>query len=73
MRRIVTENYPVSRLPDDLRTGLDPQATVTVIVEEEAKFPKASMSVEEIWALRAPPFRTAQEIDDHLRRDRDEW
>ena len=31
------------------------------------------MSLEEIWALRAPPFRTAQEIDDSLRRQRDEW
>jgi hypothetical protein len=74
MNRIVRENYPVSKLPKDLRAGLDPDAAVTVtIIEEEAKSPKTAMSLEEIWALRAPPFRTAQEIDEDLRRDRDEW
>jgi hypothetical protein len=74
MNRIVKEHYPASRLPEDLRQGVDPTATVTVtIVEEETKPPEKIMSLEEIWALRAPPFRTAQEIDDDLRRDRDEW
>ncbi len=74
MNRIVRENYPVSKLPKDLRTGLDPEAAVTVtIIEEEAKPQENSMSLEEIWALRAPPFRIAQEIDDDLRRDRDAW
>jgi len=74
MNRIVRENYPVSKLPEDLRTGLDPQAAVTVtIVEQDAKHPERVVSLNEIWALRAPPFRTAQEIDDDLRRDRDEW
>ena len=74
MNRIIRENYPASRLPEDLRVGVDPAATVTVtIVEEDAKAAKKVMSLEEIWALRAPPYRTAQEIDDALRRDRDEW
>jgi hypothetical protein len=73
MNRIIRENYPASRLPEDLRVGVDPAATVTVtIVEEDAKSSKKVMSLEEIWALRAPPYRTAQEIDDDLRRDRDE-
>jgi hypothetical protein len=31
------------------------------------------MTLEEIFALRQPPFRTAQEIDRDLRRQRDEW
>lgn len=74
MNRIVREHYPASKLPEDLRAGVDPTATVTVtIVEEEAKPPTQVMSIEEIWSLRAPPFRTAREIDDDLRRDRDEW
>jgi hypothetical protein len=73
MNRIVRENYPASKLPEDLRVGVDPAATVTVTVEEDAKPSEKVMSLEEIWALRAPPFRTAQEIDDNLRRDRDEW
>jgi hypothetical protein len=74
MNRIIREHYPASKLPEDLRAGVDPTATVTVtIVEEEAKPSRPVMSAQEIWALRAPPFRTAQEIDDDLRRDRDEW
>jgi hypothetical protein len=31
------------------------------------------MTLEEIFALRRPPFRTAEEIDEDLRRQRDEW
>jgi hypothetical protein len=74
MNRIVRENYPVSKLPKDLRIGLDPEAAVTVtIVEEDTKSSKKVMSLDEILALRAPPFRTAEEIDADLRRDRDEW
>ena len=73
MNRIIREHYPASRLPEDLRAGVDPSATVTVTIVEEEKRPEEVMSLEEIWALRAPPFRTAQEIDDDLRRDRDEW
>jgi hypothetical protein len=74
MNRIVKEHYPASRLPEDLRQGVDPAAIVTVtIVEEEATSPEKILSMEEIWALRAPPFRTAQEIDADLRRQRDKW
>jgi hypothetical protein len=73
MNRIIRENYPASKLPEDLRDGVDPSSTVTVTIVEEGKGPEKVMSLEEIWALRAPPFRTAQEIDDDLRRDRDQW
>jgi hypothetical protein len=73
MNRIIRENYPASKLPEDLRAGVDPTSTVTVTIVEEEKRPEKVMSLEEIWAPRAPPFRTAQEIDDDLRRQRDEW
>ena len=73
MNRIVKEHYPASRLPEDLRQGVDPTAIVTVTIVEEETSPEKIMSVEEIWALRAPPFKTAQEIDADLRRQRDEW
>ena len=72
MNKIVKEHYPASRLPEDLRAGVDPASTVTITIIEEARSRKI-MSLEELWALRAPPFRTAEEIDDDLRRDRDEW
>jgi hypothetical protein len=73
MNRIIREHYPASKLPEDLRAGVDPSATVTVTIVEEEKRPEKVMSLEEIWALRTPPFRSAKEIDDDLRRQRDEW
>jgi hypothetical protein len=73
MNRIVLHHFPASKLPDEMRGEVDPSATVTVTVEEEEKRPEKVMTLEEIWALRAPPFRTAEEIDEQLRRDRDEW
>jgi hypothetical protein len=73
MNRIIREHYPASKLPEDLRDGVDPSSTVTVTIVEEEKRPEKVMSLEEIWAQRTPPFRTAQEIDDDLRRQRDEW
>ncbi len=70
MNKIIRERYPASKLPEDLRAGVDPSSTVTVtIVEEESE---NAMSLDEIWALRAPPFKTAQEIDKELGRDRDQ-
>jgi hypothetical protein len=73
MNRIIRENYPASKLPEDLRAGVDPSSIVTVTIVEQEKRPEKVMSLEEIWALRTPPFRTAKEIDDDLRRQRDEW
>lgn len=75
MNKIVRkEEYPASKLPEDLREGIDPQATVTVtIAVEELKRPEHVMTLDEIFALRRPPFRTAAEIDEDIRRQRDEW
>lgn len=73
MNRFVREHYPAAKLPEDLRGGVDPSSTVTVTIVEEEKVPAPALSLEDIWALRQPPFRTAQEIDDELRRDRDQW
>jgi len=73
MNRIIRTHYPASRLPDDLREGVDPDATVTVTVTQEEKAPERVMTLEEIFAARRPPFRTAEEIDADIRRHRDEW
>ena len=73
MNRIVRENYPASKLPEDLRAGVDPSSTVTVTIVEEEKRPEKVMTLEEIFALRRPPFRSAEEIDEDLRRQRDGW
>ncbi len=73
MNRITREHYPASKLPEDLRAGVDPSSTVTVMIIEEEKRPEKVMTLDEIFALRRPPFRTAEEIDEDLRRQRDEW
>jgi hypothetical protein len=73
MNKII-RNYPASKLPEDLREGVDPQANVTVtVMVEELQRPERVMSLEEIFASRRPPFRTAEEIDADIRRQRDEW
>ena len=58
MNKIVREHYPASQLPEELRPSDDPNAKVTVIIEEEEAAPEHVLSLEEIWALRRPPFRT---------------
>jgi hypothetical protein len=72
MNRVVREHYPASKLPEDLRTGVDPAATVTVTIVEEEKSEKIA-TLEEVFASRQPPFRSKEEIDADLRLQRDEW
>jgi hypothetical protein len=72
MSRIVKPHYPVSALPEDLRQGLDPTAEVTVIVDYGEE-PAAPSSVRALFAARRPPFRSAEEIDREIRKQRDDW
>ena len=72
MNKVIRKQYLASKLPADLREGLDPESTVTVTIEEEMKRPEHVVTLEEIFALRRPPFRTAEEIDADIRRQRDE-
>jgi hypothetical protein len=72
MNRVVREHYPASKLPEDLRTGVDPAATVAVTIVEEEKSEKIA-TLEGVFASRQPPFRSKEEIDADLRLQRDEW
>jgi hypothetical protein len=65
MNKVVREHYPASKLPDDLREGIDPSGDVTVTVVEEDG-PGRVLTLEEIVALRRPPFLSKEEIDDHI-------
>jgi hypothetical protein len=73
MNKITKENYPASRLPDDLRIGVDPEARVTVTITLEEQRRKRFPTLEEVWGMRRPPYRTKEEIDAYLSRLRDEW
>lgn len=75
MNRIIREHYPASKLPTDLREGIDPGSSVTVTVVAEEKPPHRVRTLEEIFAARRPPYLTAEEIDAGIaegRKDRDE-
>jgi hypothetical protein len=72
MNKIVREHYPVGQLPAELRPSGDPDARVTVIVEEEEK-PGDVMSLEDIFSLQGFRRRSAAEIDADVRQMRDEW
>jgi len=88
MNKIVREHYPVSKLPEDLREGLKPDEEVRITIESDStpdfdsifpetaallRRPRRVMTLDEIWALRQPPYRSGEEIDEELRRQRDEW
>jgi hypothetical protein len=73
MNKIVKEHYPASKLPEDLRAGVDPAAIVPVTIVEEQPQPEKKVTLDEIFASRQPPFRSAEDIDADLRRQRDEW
>jgi hypothetical protein len=72
MNKIV-RNYPASKLPADLREGVDPNAKVTVTVEltDEAP-PHKPMTLDEIFASRQPPYRSTDEIVADIRQLRNE-
>jgi len=73
MNKIVKVHYPASKLPVELREGIDPAGHVTVTVVEEEHPPKHVMTLEEIIASRRPPYLSAAEIDEEINRQRDEW
>ncbi|MGE0501215.1 MAG: hypothetical protein AB7O76_09735 [Rhizobiaceae bacterium] len=76
MNRIVLEHYPASRLPEELREGIEAGASVRVTVEEESRRPP--LSREELLAsLRnARKHATGVTLDEavaRVRELRDEW
>jgi hypothetical protein len=75
MNTIIRQHYPASKLPTDLREGIDPNSNVTVTVVAEEKPLEKPPTLEEIWARRRPPYLTAEQIDEDIRegrKDRDE-
>jgi hypothetical protein len=42
MTTIITRHYPASKLPEDLREGINPTSLVTVIIDQRPKLDMAS-------------------------------
>jgi hypothetical protein len=73
MNEVIRKNYPASKLPDDLRGQIDPRSHVTVVVTQDDMPSDRPLTLEEIFAQRRPPYRSKEEIDADLRRQRVEW
>ncbi len=77
MNKIVKEHYPASKLPVELREGIDPSALVTVTILEEGG-QKVPPSREELLELlrRARKNAKGVTLDEAVARVRvlrDEW
>jgi hypothetical protein len=77
MNRIIREHYPASRLPDELRDGIDPSGHVTVTVIEEEQPPSRERLVQLLEQARQRS-RSVGDVstDEAVRRIRDlrdEW
>ncbi|MDO8876720.1 MAG: hypothetical protein Q8M24_23085 [Pseudolabrys sp.] len=72
MNKITREHYPASKLPEDLRPSGNPNASVTITIEEEQS-PAKVMTLEEIFSIGGFRRRTAAEIDADLKKLREEW
>jgi hypothetical protein len=76
MNKIVREHYPVNRLPEDLREGLNPNDVVRVVIEEAHAERSGDRSADELRKLIEEARRTApldQDSVARVRKLRDEW
>lgn len=74
MNKIVREHYPVSKLPEDLREGIPPGASVRVVVEEERKPLSRDEMLASLQAARKHAKGvTVEEAVTRIRELRDEW
>jgi hypothetical protein len=72
MNKVVREHYPASRLPAELREGIDPGqvVTVTVMVEEEKSQP---VTFAELFAALEGHRSSHGDPVERVRALRDEW
>jgi hypothetical protein len=74
MNKIVREHYPVERLPEDLRRGIEgPYVRVTVIPEDTPSRTKKPLTYADIRARVKPRGTTTEEAVQRIRELRDEW
>lgn len=86
MNKIVREHYPVEKLPEDLRAGLEVGQKVTVTLEEEVVGDEIRLedieallanstpiTLEQARALVGTRSTTAEEAVARIRALRDEW
>lgn len=76
MNKIVLEHYPASKLPEDLREGIAPEASVKVTVEEEARKPPSAQELRRQWLEVRKNLKHEVSLEEavaRVRELRDEW
>jgi hypothetical protein len=74
MNKIVRDHYPVSRLPDDLREGLDPGDVVRVVIENmEEKYVSSRAALRQLLEQARMLEPIGDDPVERIRRIRDEW
>ena len=74
MNRIVREECPAAELPEDLRPPGAKAVRVTVeVLSDRPGVESGVPTLDELWAMRRPPFKTIEQILEQVREDRDEW
>ena len=72
MNAIITRHYPASKLPEDLREGINPSSLVTVTITQRRTSPlDAGVDPDEITVLREHAHPT-KETNAEFRREPDE-
>jgi hypothetical protein len=77
MNKTIHEHYPASKLPDELREGIDPSGHVTVTVVEEDQRPSREKLVRLLEEARQRSRSVGDVSSDEavrrIRELRDEW
>jgi len=70
-KKIVTEHFPVDRLPDELRRGIEDGKMVRVVVEAEVEMPEPR-PLREFWGIAKGAYPTPADAVAEIRKLRDE-
>ncbi len=74
MNKIVREHYPASKLPEELRQGLSPDATVKIVIEEEGEAEERHVLLladgDRIWSDRS---ETVEELLEKIRAHKEKY
>lgn len=74
VKKIVTNHYPVDKLPEDLRRGLESGQMVRVVVEDAGPKPPAPRPLSVLYGCAKGLYeREGTDPVDYIRGLRDEW
>ena len=72
-KRIVTDDFPAERLPEELRRGIDPGHRVRVTVEDEPASAGTEPRYRRFHGIAAEQGTSIDQAVERVRALRDEW